>query len=181
MKLHPDVIVTDISMPKLDGIEAVDRLAGFWLLVKSRVLDSTIPTLISSPLGLKLVHSDTSIRLLWPPTCCSPSKKLSRDVFSSPPRNKVRPAQLGEKTWVDISQSPILHTTGGPLQPAAAIRTRSVFGESDASKASSAFVKVNCEKPQPKQTKTFGNSMTPDLSKFLRPPRCTIISPENFI
>jgi len=24
--LHPDVIVTDISMPKLDGIEAADRL-----------------------------------------------------------------------------------------------------------------------------------------------------------
>ena len=26
MKLHPDVIVTDISMPKLDGLEAADRL-----------------------------------------------------------------------------------------------------------------------------------------------------------
>jgi DNA-binding NarL/FixJ family response regulator len=26
MKLHPDVIVTDISMPKLGGIEAVHRL-----------------------------------------------------------------------------------------------------------------------------------------------------------
>ena len=26
MKLHPDVIVTDISMPKLDGIEGVKRL-----------------------------------------------------------------------------------------------------------------------------------------------------------
>ena len=26
MKLHPDVIVTDISMPRLNGIEAVDRL-----------------------------------------------------------------------------------------------------------------------------------------------------------
>lgn len=26
MKLHPDVIVTDISMPKLNGIEAVSRL-----------------------------------------------------------------------------------------------------------------------------------------------------------
>jgi DNA-binding NarL/FixJ family response regulator len=26
MKLHPDVIVTDISMPKLNGIEAVERL-----------------------------------------------------------------------------------------------------------------------------------------------------------
>jgi DNA-binding NarL/FixJ family response regulator len=26
MKLHPDVIVTDISMPKLSGIGAVDRL-----------------------------------------------------------------------------------------------------------------------------------------------------------
>jgi DNA-binding NarL/FixJ family response regulator len=26
LKLHPDVIVTDITMPKLDGIAAVDRL-----------------------------------------------------------------------------------------------------------------------------------------------------------
>jgi DNA-binding NarL/FixJ family response regulator len=26
MELHPDVIVTDITMPKLNGIEAVDRL-----------------------------------------------------------------------------------------------------------------------------------------------------------
>jgi DNA-binding NarL/FixJ family response regulator len=25
-KLHPDVIVTDISMPRLNGVEAVDRL-----------------------------------------------------------------------------------------------------------------------------------------------------------
>jgi DNA-binding NarL/FixJ family response regulator len=29
MKLHPDVIVTDISMPRLSGIEAVHRLRGF--------------------------------------------------------------------------------------------------------------------------------------------------------
>lgn len=28
MALHPDVIVTDISMPKLSGIEAVHRLRG---------------------------------------------------------------------------------------------------------------------------------------------------------
>jgi DNA-binding NarL/FixJ family response regulator len=27
-KLHPDVIVTDISMPKLDGLEAANRLRG---------------------------------------------------------------------------------------------------------------------------------------------------------
>jgi DNA-binding NarL/FixJ family response regulator len=29
LKLHPDVIVSDISMPKLNGLEAVDRLRGY--------------------------------------------------------------------------------------------------------------------------------------------------------
>jgi DNA-binding NarL/FixJ family response regulator len=29
MNLHPDVIVTDISMPRLSGLEAVDRLRGY--------------------------------------------------------------------------------------------------------------------------------------------------------
>ena len=38
---------------------------------------------------------------------------------------------------------------------------------------------VNCEKPQPMQTKSFGNSITPELSRFLIPPRWTIISAEN--
>ena len=34
MELHPDVIVTDISMPKLSGIEAVDRLRDSGCLSK---------------------------------------------------------------------------------------------------------------------------------------------------
>jgi DNA-binding NarL/FixJ family response regulator len=34
MELHPDVIVTDISMPNLSGIEAVDRLRDSGCLSK---------------------------------------------------------------------------------------------------------------------------------------------------
>jgi DNA-binding NarL/FixJ family response regulator len=34
MELHPDVIVTDITMPKLDGIGAVDRLRDAGCLSK---------------------------------------------------------------------------------------------------------------------------------------------------
>src|ERR1700745_2847923 len=31
---------------------------------------------------------------------------------------------------------------------------------------------LDCEKPQSKQTKSFGNSQTPGLSRFLSPPKC---------
>ena len=49
------------------------------------------------------------------------------------------------------------------------------------SDANSAFETVNREKPQATQTKSFGNSMTPELSKFLIPSGWTIISAENSI
>jgi hypothetical protein len=92
----------------------------------------------------------------------------------------VREAQTGDKIPVNaLSQSLILRATGGPRQPAAAIVSRSLFGEFDASDASSALGTVNCEKPQSKQTKSFGNSMTPELSRFMIPPRWTSISAEN--
>jgi len=89
MKLRPDVLVTDISMPKLSGLEAVDRLRESGCT--SKVIFLTAHSiLISSPLVLQLVHSHTSIRLLWPPTCCSPSKKLSRDAWRFPVKAQTR-------------------------------------------------------------------------------------------
>ena len=42
MKLHPDVIVTDISMPKLSGIEAANRLRESGSL--SRIVFLTVHT-----------------------------------------------------------------------------------------------------------------------------------------
>jgi integrase len=64
-------------------------------------------------------------------------------------------------------------------QPAAAIVSRSLFEESGASNARSALETVNWEEPQPTQIKSFGNIATPELSRFLRPPRWMIISEEN--
>ena len=67
----------------------------------------------------------------------------------------------------------------GANQQTAAIVSRSLFGGSDASNASSDLGTVNCEKPQSKQTKAFWNINTLGLSRFLRPLRWTIISKEN--
>jgi hypothetical protein len=72
--------------------------------------------------------------------------------------------------------------TDRDIQAAPTLRRRvetSVLILSPSSRAKSAFGVVNREKPQFKQTKTFGKTKTPGLSTLLRPLKWIIISAVN--
>jgi hypothetical protein len=49
------------------------------------------------------------------------------------------------------------------------------------SRPNSPCVRENCETPQSKQTKTFGNTNAPGLSRFLSPAKWIIISETNCV
>jgi DNA-binding NarL/FixJ family response regulator len=86
MELHPDIIVTDISMPRLNGLEAVNRLRESGC--SSKVVFLTSHTDPDSLMWLlkKLVPLRMSSNPQLPPTSCLLSKKLSQGGFSSPSR-----------------------------------------------------------------------------------------------
>src|SRR5277367_74134 len=66
-------------------------------------------------------------------------------------------------------------------QPAAAIVNTSLGGVVAASSFNSVSGTVNCEKPQFKQTTSFGNTKTPGLSTFLKPLGWSFASAANSI
>jgi Response regulator containing a CheY-like receiver domain and an HTH DNA-binding domain len=160
------LILLDIGLPTLNGIEAARQIRD--LAPKSQIIFLTQESsadLAKEALGL-------GVRGYVVKT------KAGSELFTA-----VVAVLLGE-TFVSGTQ-PEFHCAAGSaidceghsLPPCCPVDC-SLFRAPLASNANSSSGTLNREEPQSKQTKTFRNSQTPGLSRFLSPMKWSIISAE---
>jgi len=159
------LILLDIGLPTLNGIEAARQIRD--LAPKSKIVFLTQES----------------------------SADLAREALSLGVRGYVVKTEAGSELFTAVvavllgetlvSAKLEFHCAAGSaidceahsLPPCCAVDC-SLFEAPLASNANSSSGTLNREEPQSKQTKTFGNSQTPGLSRFLSPMKWSIISAE---